>query len=587
MLNPSFRATCIALLAVATVVFVTPPGQSRASGEIEAERAKQAAAALQRNDAEKAISLYTEALADQSLPNDRRAALHNDRGVAYSRLNKVRSAVEDFNRAVQLFPENASAYNNRGNVLLGAGLPEEAIKDFDRALALAPGYAAAYSNRANAHAELGRMDAAIRDFAQASRLAPNSPAPLAGRGRVHLAASRPHTALRDLDRAIKTDDRFGPGYRARADVKLAIGRFEEAVEDLSRAVAFDPTNFDLYLMRGHAYLAAQNAESAMRDFARATELDPRSAAAQEGIALVHTSTESFDDALNALGRALELDPRSASAHAYRAIVYKRMGQANLGQTDLDRAVRLDADRAEVAWARGELAEASDLKDRAIAEFRTALALKPYLRDAAVGLERLGASATDAMEVRELAFDRWTVFIRNRQHHATHPDLGRLQVPLEVMGDGPPKLLDWDVRKAPNAGIGVLRFSAGQMEGTSGNEAVEHAAVIDMTQRSLIAVEVVRQGSRDAKWNWEDNRLIIDGVDGVQSIYQLRQPKEVVQQPVEQRRRVSSGGPAPKYGGGTPAWAPWAQNYGTQPPPTDQRRRPPQQPKTLFDLIFKN
>jgi tetratricopeptide (TPR) repeat protein len=586
MLKPGYRHTAtVAVLALAMASAPSVWAQTPAAPE--PDRAKQAATALQRNDAEKAIQLYTEALTDQSLPNDRRAALHNDRGVAYSRLNRIRLAVEDFNRAVQLFPENASAYNNRGNVLLAAGLPQEAIKDFDRALALAPGYAAAYSNRANAHAEIGQADAAIKDFGQASRLAPNSPAPLSGRGRLHLAASRPHTALRDLDRAIKADDRFGPGYRVRADVKLALGRFEEAVEDLSRSVAFDPTNIDIYLARGYAYLAARNTASALRDFTRASEINPKSAAALEGLALVHAGTEAHDDALNALGRALELDPKSAQAFAYRAVVYKRMGQPDLGQKDLERAARLDTNRPEVIWARGELAEAAGNKDLAIAELRKALALKPALRDAAAALERLGVPVTDDMEVKELSFERWRVFLRNGQHYATSPDFARLQVPLETLGDVQPKLLDWEVRKAPHAGFGVLRFLAGQLDTGNGPEPVEHGAVVDIAQRSIIAVDVIRQGSRAAKWTWEENRLVVTSVDGAEIDYQLRQPKEVAQQPVEPRRRVSSGGDAPRYKESTPAWAPWAQNYGAPSPYAEQRRRPQQQPKTLFDMLFKN
>lgn len=127
-------------------------------------RAKEASAALQRGNAEQAVELYSEALKDQAIVSDRRASIHNDRGVTFQRLNLTRQALEDFNRAVILFPEGAAAYNNRGNLLLNLGQPKEALKDFDRALLLAPGYAAAYNNRANAFTRLGDADAAIKDF---------------------------------------------------------------------------------------------------------------------------------------------------------------------------------------------------------------------------------------------------------------------------------------------------------------------------------------------------------------------------------------------------------------------------------------
>ena len=126
-----------------------------AADDQSALRAREAGAALARGNVDQAIALYTEALADKTLPNERRAVILTDRGVAHARRQSPKDAIEDFNRAIQLYPEYAAVYNNRGTVLLGVGAVREAIKDFDRALVLAPGYAAAFSNRAGAHDAAG------------------------------------------------------------------------------------------------------------------------------------------------------------------------------------------------------------------------------------------------------------------------------------------------------------------------------------------------------------------------------------------------------------------------------------------------
>ena len=133
-------------------------GSAFAQSESGNARTREAAAALVRGNVDQAITLYTEALEDKSLSNDRRATILNDRGVAYARRQQNKEAIEDFNRAIQLYPEYAAIYNNRGNVLLGLGAVREALKDFDRALVLAPGYAAAYSNRAGAYMRIGQLD---------------------------------------------------------------------------------------------------------------------------------------------------------------------------------------------------------------------------------------------------------------------------------------------------------------------------------------------------------------------------------------------------------------------------------------------
>src|SRR5262245_52337501 len=162
--------------------------------------ARDAGAALARGNLDQAVALYSEALQDKTLPNERRAILLSDRGVAYARLQNPKEAIEDFNRAIQLFPEYAAIYNNRGNVLLGIGAVREALKDFDRALMLAPGYAAAYSNRAGAELKQGEIALATADYSKAIALVPVNPAAFTGRGRAHLASRRPGAAIQDFTR---------------------------------------------------------------------------------------------------------------------------------------------------------------------------------------------------------------------------------------------------------------------------------------------------------------------------------------------------------------------------------------------------
>ena len=179
-------------LILALLLASAAPLAAWAQSESGQLRVREAAAAIVRGNLDQAIALYNEALDDKSLPNDRRATILNDRGVAYARRQQHKEAIDDFNRAIQLYPEYPAVYNNRGNVLLGLGAVREAIKDFDRALLLAPGYAAAYSNRAGAYMKLGQIEQAIAGYTKAIQLTPTSPAALSGRGRAQLAANRPH-----------------------------------------------------------------------------------------------------------------------------------------------------------------------------------------------------------------------------------------------------------------------------------------------------------------------------------------------------------------------------------------------------------
>lgn len=484
---------------------------------------EEAAAQLVRGDVSQAVASYTTALKDAGLPNDRRAAILNDRAVANARLGETKLALEDYNRAVELFPEYPVAYNNRGNLLLALGQLGEATKDFDRAVVLAPGYAAAYSNRANAKMKLGRPQEAIADFTKAIELMPASAPPLSGRGIAYLSVGKPHAAIRDFSRAVSADARFASAYRNRAEARMAIGQRDEATEDLSRAIAFDPNNGELYVVRGYAYLLNANAAAALKDFSHAIELDPKSSSAYEGRGLANAASDASDDAYSDLNRAIALDPRSPVAFAFRAYVYKQDGQADIGLKDVETALKLDPDSPEALWARGEIAEANGQADTAIADLRRVLRLKPSWQFASDALKRLGAAPDDVDDKPQpwLDLDRWHVVMHGKDYFATNDDYRQLRVPLEMMGEGMPKLLAWEIQKPPYAGYGVLRFSGGRVLGKGGFEETELAAIIDIGAAKVIAIEPNRQGSRTATWTWDGDTLQIASVDGATDQYQLR------------------------------------------------------------------
>ena len=81
-------------------------------------------------------------------------------------------AIADFDRAIQLKPDDAVAYANRGWAYDDKGDYDRAIADFDRAIQLKPDYADAYAGRGWAYAK-GDYDRAIADYDRAIQLKPD------------------------------------------------------------------------------------------------------------------------------------------------------------------------------------------------------------------------------------------------------------------------------------------------------------------------------------------------------------------------------------------------------------------------------
>ena len=82
-------------------------------------------------------------------------------------------AIEDFNNAIRLKPDNAAAYNSRGAIFIKFGQYQMAIEDLNNTIRLKPDDADAYNNRGTIYTKLGQYQMAIEDFNNAIRLKPD------------------------------------------------------------------------------------------------------------------------------------------------------------------------------------------------------------------------------------------------------------------------------------------------------------------------------------------------------------------------------------------------------------------------------
>jgi lipoprotein NlpI len=129
-------------------------------------------------------------------------------------------AVQLYNAAIILDPNNPISLKVRGDHFLVNEMRVEAIADYDRALSLRPRFLLALYNRAIAKKALGRLD----------------------------------EALVDLDAALALDGDLFHAYAIRGDILIEFGRLDEAQADYDRAAAIDPSSSDALYRQGKAAL---------------------------------------------------------------------------------------------------------------------------------------------------------------------------------------------------------------------------------------------------------------------------------------------------------------------------------------------
>lgn len=83
---------------------------------------------------------------------------------------KMRGALDDLDRAIELSPRLAAAWYNKGVILGSAGDFTSAIAAFSRAIEIEPGMGEAWYNRGYSYLNLGNRDAGLADLSKAGEL---------------------------------------------------------------------------------------------------------------------------------------------------------------------------------------------------------------------------------------------------------------------------------------------------------------------------------------------------------------------------------------------------------------------------------
>ena len=235
-----------------------------------------------------AIANYDKAI--QLEPNDANA--YYNRGLAKGKLGEYFAAISDFDKAIQLKPNDAEAYIGRGLAKTGLGQHFAAISDYDKAIQLKPDYAFAYYNRGIAKATLDQLFAAISDFDKAIQLKPDYVNAYGNRGIAKGELGEYFAAISDFDKVIQLKPDLAKGYYNRGIAKGKLGEYFAAISDFDKAIQRKPDYAEAYLDRGLARAllnrtleAKQDLRTALRLAEKAGEADAK-ARAQKGLQLL-------------------------------------------------------------------------------------------------------------------------------------------------------------------------------------------------------------------------------------------------------------------------------------------------------------
>ncbi len=301
--------------------------QEEARRQAEAEAAAKAEA---EERSQQQADRRTQALAAEAQQIFAQAKSYHNRG-DYDR------AIADYNRAIELDPQNALYWDSRSTSYHLKGDFDPAIADTSRAIELDPQNAKYWDSRSTSYHQKRDYDRAIADTSRAIELDPQNAAYWYSRGLSCHEKRDYDRAIADKSRAIELGPQNALYWQQRGVSYHAKRDYDRAIADKNRAIELDPQNAGYWYSRGVSYHEKRDYDRAIADKNRAIELDPQNAAYWDSRSTSYHLKGDYDPAIADTSRAIELDPQNAKYYHSRSLSYRARGDNTRADADAAKA----------------------------------------------------------------------------------------------------------------------------------------------------------------------------------------------------------------------------------------------------------
>jgi serine/threonine protein kinase/tetratricopeptide (TPR) repeat protein len=290
-------------------------------------------------------------------------------GIVYHGTGKIQSAVEEFERAIELQPLNDNAYRWLGRCYMQLDETDKAKECFKKAVGIRPGYWDNHNWLGTYYYTCGRYQKAAEQYRRVITIQPDNYQGYNNLGGMYYLLGRFEDAATMHKRAMEIQ----PAAIAYANLGtdyFYLGRYEEAIEAYNSAIELDPSSDLLYRNLGDAYLHIGRERDAEAQFEHAIALlhehllvKPNDPELIQRLAICHAKLHREQEALACVERAATIKPHNTALMYQKAVVYALIGHT-------DKALEFLRLALERGYSRSEAERDPDLSSlRERAEYR--------------------------------------------------------------------------------------------------------------------------------------------------------------------------------------------------------------------------
>ena len=273
-------------------------------------------------------------------------------------------------------PTTSSDYVGRANVFFERGMNKEALLDYDKAIELDPNNVYAWANRGVTRVEVGDLAGARSDLTKAEAIDPAFVQNSIGWGMLADVERRPRDAVEAYTKALEQEPDNDYAIQQRAAAYASLGDTQRALDDFTSSVEKSPDDPDAYLRRGTFFLSQAEFDKAITDFNRAHSFDPSNeyTLANRGFALV--GKRDFAAAGRDLDAAAKINPKNIMVFRARGQMAQEMGAWQDAIAAYTSALQLEPNDGRTLGLRAQAARSAGDNEAALRDAAEAIKQHP-------------------------------------------------------------------------------------------------------------------------------------------------------------------------------------------------------------------
>ena len=351
------------------------------------------------------------------------AYIYHGFGYGYYIIGQYQPSIEACNKGIQLNPAVKGCWYIRAWSKMSLAQFAEAIADFQKYIELAPNEPSGYSDLAWAYYQKGDYPLALNEIEKALRMAPENRSlverkvlilnKLGKKDEAEALAAKITNYVKDDPISLSN---LGVLFANNRDYKTAVDFHSRAIALYNEKIKIDPrfpqthkTDLvNIYMNRGNAYYGLKDYQHALADYTKVIDLDPTNYLGWQNIGQVHTYQKNWkegvlayeqcfrykpdysegwvnlgfcyskmhkdQEAVNAYTRGLRITPNVGLLYNNRGFSYLLLKQYDKCYQDLLKAIEVDPTIAMSHISLGEYYNEVGKYDEAIAKFNEALGM---------------------------------------------------------------------------------------------------------------------------------------------------------------------------------------------------------------------